>query len=162
MSAEQIRDNALACAGVLDEKIGGPSVDPDHTNRRSIYTFWKRTMPDVRMELFDMAKREVCIARRQQTNTPLQALTLLNEPRFNEMAKLIAKNGPSNSTAADLDARLQRIFRLLTSRRASAQELDILRQLHCEQMAASGADDLAATTAVASAVMNFDECVMMR
>ena len=73
-------------------------------------------MPDVRMEIFDMAKREVCIARRPLTNTPLQALTLLNEPRFNECARKIASraaNGPPGDPALDT------IFRTLTSRHPS-------------------------------------------
>ena len=163
LSVEQIRDQALACAGLLDRTIGGPSVDPDKTNRRSLYTFWKRTMPDVRMELFDMAKREVCTARRPLTNTPLQALTMLNEPRFKEWARQIASkaaNGPPGDPALDT------IFRTLTSRHPSDRELAILRQLRDEQAALSGLERAEAQThglfAVAQAVLNFDECVMKR
>ncbi|MGI8602360.1 MAG: DUF1553 domain-containing protein [Verrucomicrobiales bacterium] len=161
LSAEQIRDNALASAGMLDRSIGGPSVDPDKTHRRSLYTFWKRTMADVRMEIFDMAQREVCVARRQQTNTPLQALTLLNEPRFNECAQKIAEKA-TVTHPQEIDARLVHIFRLLTSRQPSDAELEVLRLLHAEQKSAFAGDETAATTAVAVAVMNFDECVVRR
>ncbi len=153
LSAEQIRDQAMAAAGVLDRTIGGPSVNPDSTNRRSLYTFWKRTMPDVRMEIFDMAKREVCTARRPPTNTPLQALTLLNEARFNEWAGKIATNAAGEPTP---DAAIAKIFLQLTSRRPTGCEMTILRQLHAEQ------DPATALVAVAQAVMNFDEAVMKR
>jgi len=165
LSAEQIRDQALACAGTLDRTLGGESVDPDKTNRRSLYTFWKRTMPDVRMELFDMAKREVCVARRSLTSSPLQALTLLNEARFNEWARQTAERA-AKLAPPDSEAAVTYIFRLLTSRKPSGRELAVLVQLHREQTASSGKQgaeaSMAALTAVAQAVINFDESVMKR
>ena len=158
LSAEQLRDQALLLAGVLDRKIGGPSVNPDTTNRRSVYTFWKRTMPDVRMEIFDMAKREVCVARRQQTNTPLQALTLMNEAKFVEFSRAIARNA-LKAFPGDPAARTAAIFRQMTSRPPLPAELTILNRLFEEQRAAANGDELQATTAVANALLSFDEAV---
>ncbi len=164
LSAEQLRDQALAAAGQLDARIGGPSVDPDQTNRRSLYTFWKRTMPDVRMEIFDMAKREVCTVQRPQTNTPLQALLLLNEPRFNEWAAALARRA---AAAPDTDTALTVIFRHLTARFPTTRERALLRHVRDEAVAeAPTADPSAAIqaglTAVSRLVLNFDECVMKR
>lgn len=165
LSAEQIRDQALVAAGTLDRTLGGDSVDPDKTNRRSLYTFWKRTMPDVRMELFDMAKREVCVARRTLTSSPLQALTLLNEARFNEWARQTAERA-AKAAPPDSPEAVVWIFRQLTSRRPTEREQAVLRQLYTEQAASSGKEGAeaqkAALTAVAQAVLNFDECVMKR
>lgn len=181
LSAEAVRDQALAVSQQLDTKLGGPSVDPDKAKRRSLYTFWKRTMPDVRMEIFDMAKREVCIARRQTTNTPLQALTLLNEPKFLEAARVLAQK--TMLATPDLEGRLRSIWRSLTSQLPSAGELKIMQALYSEQLAdfqqgdaaksflaTTGAHvnatlppaELAAMTAVSSAVMNLDSAIMKR
>ena len=105
LEAEFVRDNALAIAGLLVRKIGGPSVRPyqpegvweavamigsntrdykrdtgENLYRRSMYTFWKRTVPHPAMIALDTADRSTCAARRQSTSTPLQALTLLNDP----------------------------------------------------------------------------------
>jgi hypothetical protein len=176
-----VRDQALTVSQQLDTKLGGPSVDHDKAKRRSLYTFWKRTMPDVRMEIFDMAKREVCIARRQTTNTPLQALTLLNEPKFLEASRVLAQK--TMLTTPDLEGRLRSIWRSLTSQLPSAGELKIMQALYSEQLAdfqqgdaaksflaTTGADvnatlppaELAAMTAVSSAVMNLDSAIMKR
>jgi len=164
LSAEQIRDQALRAAGQLDPAIGGPSVDPDQASRRSLYTFWKRTMPDVRMDLFDMAKREVCSARRPVTHTPLQALTLLNEPRFAGWARQLAAT--ASAAHADDTAAITAIFRQLTSQRPTERQLGILRDMLAEQSVLSGAQGEAARraglNAVAQAAMNFDESVMKR
>jgi hypothetical protein len=161
LMAEMVRDQALLAAGQLDRTIGGPSVDPDQTTRRSLYTYWKRTMPDVRMEIFDMAKREVCVARRQTTNTPLQALTLLNEPRFNQMAQQlaerIAQKYPQNRRQQQ-----HMIFRTLTSRQPSEREQSVLAQLYTEQKAHFSGDELKALSAVALALFSFDETMMKR
>lgn len=164
LSAEQIRDQALRAAGRLDPAVGGPSVDPDQANRRSLYTFWKRTMPDVRMDIFDMAKREVCSARRPLTQTPLQALTLLNEPTFAGWARLVAEQ--AEAAHADDGEAIITIFRTLTSHRPTARQLQILRELLAEQAAGSSLEPAAARRhglqAVAQAAMNFDESVMKR
>ncbi len=112
LSAEQVRDQALAIAGVLSKKMYGPSVMPDQPGgiwkspwngddwkmsegedrfRRGVYTFWKRTAPYPAMMTFDGATREVCTARRVRTNTPLQALVTLNDEAFLEAARYFAE-----------------------------------------------------------------------
>ena len=111
LSAEMIRDSALSISGLLVDKIGGPSVKPyqpdglwkeksgrtyetdkdDGLYRRSLYTYWKRTSPPPSMMIFDAAKRDVCVAQRQLTNTPTQALVLLNDTQFVEAARFLAQ-----------------------------------------------------------------------
>ncbi|MBP87667.1 MAG: hypothetical protein CMJ64_13245 [Planctomycetaceae bacterium] len=116
LPAEMVRDNALAVSDLLVEKVGGPSVYPyqppglwleinnrpnyskayptgkgDDLYRRSLYTFWKRTVPHPAMAAFDSADREICTVRRSRTNTPLQALVMLNDPQFVEAAKHLAE-----------------------------------------------------------------------
>ena len=108
LTAEMLRDQALAVSGLLVEKSGGPSVKPyqpeglwavamggphyDQSHgpdlyRRSLYTFWKRTVPNPAMVAFDASERNVCAVRRQSTSTPLQALALLNDPQIVEAAR---------------------------------------------------------------------------
>ncbi len=117
MSAEQIRDNALAASGLLNKRMGGPSVLPyqpsgiwealatrnavvytqqhgDSLYRRSMYTIWKRSSPPPMMLNFDAAERHVCIVKRQKTSTPLQALVTLNDPQFVEAARVLAQKSP--------------------------------------------------------------------
>jgi hypothetical protein len=149
LPAEIVRDAALASSGLLVQKIGGPSVRPwmpdgvwDETNRygnllgykpdvgegryrRSMYTIWKRTAGPPSMLLFDAPSRETCTVRRSQTNTPLQALALLNETTFIEAAnalarRMIAEGGPSPA------GRIERGFRLAVGRRPTAEELATL------------------------------------
>src|SRR6202040_577780 len=111
LGPEAIRDQALAISGLLVEKIGGPSVKPyqpaglwkeingqnypqDHDEslyRRSLYTFWKRTAPPPTMMTFDAAGREVCVVRESRTNTPLQALDLMNDVTYLEAARVLAQ-----------------------------------------------------------------------
>jgi hypothetical protein len=169
LSAEQIRDNALAASGLLAPKIGGPSVKPyqpaglweesgtgktyvqDHGEglyRRSMYTFWRRTAPPASMRSFDAGSREVCSARRERTATPLQSLVLLNDPQFIEAARVLAETLIREH--ALLDERLQLAFRLLTSRAASAEELAVLKRLYEEQFArfAASPDDAKAFLAI--------------
>ena len=109
--AEMLRDQALSAAGILSTKLGGPSVKPyqpagvwkeasgatyqadkgEGLHRRSLYTYWKRTAPPPAMLTFDATTREDCVARRSTTNTPLQALVLLNDPQFVEAARMLAQ-----------------------------------------------------------------------
>ncbi len=150
MDAELVRDNALAIAGLLSPKIGGKSVKPyqpegvweavafvgSNTNsykrddgealyRRSMYTFWKRTSPPPSLMAFDAPSRENCVARRARTNTPLQALVLLNDEQYIEAARQLAKRMLTEGGAPALD-RLRFGFRLTTARDPSERELSVL------------------------------------
>ncbi len=148
-----IRDNALAISGLLVEEIGGPPVKPyqpdglwkeksgqqyvrdqgQGSHRRSLYTYWKRTSPPPAMMIFDAAKRDVCIARRQTTATPLQALVLWNDPQYVEAARGLAQR-TMQQVKSGLDDQLAAMFRRATSRRPDSDELDILP--HVAQRAA--------------------------
>jgi hypothetical protein len=204
LTAEMLRDNALAVSGLLVSKLGGPSVkpyqpeglweekssawkyDPDKGEglyRRSMYTYWKRTVPPPSMIVFDAGERNNCTVRRQSTSTPLQPLVLLNDPQFVEAARKLAERA-LNESGPTPDARITFAFRLLTSRSPSAKELAILRRLYNEQLDSFRADEdgaaallkvgesksdpalnkseLAATTALASALLNFDEAIQKR
>ena len=208
LQAEAVRDLALQVSGLLQPRIGGASVFPyqppglweelmsrgdndaftaqkyvqDHDEklyRRSMYTFWKRTSAPATLTTFDAPDRQVCTVRRPRTNTPLQALALLNDPTFVEAARKLA----GRMLAADTDDR-QRIayaFRLATARRPTAVETDLLVRLYQDQLARFRADengarrllavgesalgpindpvDLAAWTMVASAILNLDETI---
>lgn len=151
LPAELIRDQALAVAGLLVPRLGGPSVYPyqpeklyegvvvgadypgtkwptstgDDLYRRSLYTFWKRTVPHPAMVAFDAPDREVCTVRRSRTNTPLQALVLWNEPGQLEAARhlgarLLREGGADDASRAAFG------FRLVTGRQALPAELAVL------------------------------------
>ena len=151
LSAELIRDQALAVSGLLVNKIGGPSVRPympegvwDETSkygdlrgykhdkgeglyRRTMYTIWKRTAAPPSLLLFDATNREVCTIKRSRTNTPLQALALLNEVTFVEAARGLALRMVQEGGSTDSD-RLIYGFRLITGRAPSAQEQQVLAE----------------------------------
>lgn len=150
LQAEFIRDAALSVSGLMVEKIGGPSVRPympdgvwDETSRygdlrnykpdtdagryrRSMYTVWKRTAAPPSMLLFDAPNREVCTVKRSRTNTPLQALSLLNEVTFVEAARGLAVRMITEG-GASADQRLRYGFRLVVGREPSGNELDVLK-----------------------------------
>jgi hypothetical protein len=152
LSAEMIRDGALAGGGLLIDTIGGPPVKPFQppglweeksgltyhrdagpgSHRRSVYTFWKRTSPPPAMLTFDATTREVCAVKRQTTATPLQALVLLNDPQFVEAARALAQEAmkEGSSTLAD---RITFVVRTLMGRRPSPRELATLEALYHEQ-----------------------------
>ncbi len=156
LPAEMIRDNALAASGLLVNRIGGPSVktyqpedlwskthfsqllvdyEPDQGDklyRRSLYTFVRRTAPPPTMTVLDASDRSTCIVRRQRTNTPLQALLLLNEPQMVEAARLIAERAVKES-GEDVSDRIDHAFRLLTSRSLNEQELSLMKELYEEE-----------------------------
>jgi hypothetical protein len=146
LSADVIRDQALFASGLLIEKQGGPSVKPyqpaglakeltgteDYVQdrgsslyRRSMYTFWKRTIAPPTMMNFDAANRETCVVRETRTNTPLQALNLMNDVTFVEAARVLAERVmKAEKTPA---ARLAFAFRLAVARSPKAAEVKILQ-----------------------------------
>lgn len=208
LPAETIRDQALAAGGLLDPRIGGASVSPyqppglweelmsreDGANwsaqtyvqshgadlyRRTMYTFWKRTCPPPTLSTFDAPDREVCTVRRARTNTPLQALILMNDPTYVEAARKLAERVLGQ--ASGVDERLAQMFRLVLARMPKSREAAVLRRILDEQIAKFRDDteaalkllsvgessrderiepaELAAWAAVASVVLNLDEAV---
>ena len=196
-----IRDQALYVAGLLTEKLGGPSVKPyqpeglwkelamqdmDYVQskgadlyRRGLYTFWKRTIAPPMMLNFDSAQRESCVVRETRTDTPLQALNLMNDVTFVEAARFLGQRMMKEG-GPDPDARLRYGFRLALGRGPSAAEQQILRdnlRFHMDyfagkegEVAASSQGDsrpdpsldrreLAAYASVASVLLNMDEMV---
>jgi hypothetical protein len=151
LSAETIRDNALAISGLLVRKVGGPSVKPyqpaglwedvtverrgkyvadtgEGLFRRGMYTFWKRTCPPPSMVSFDAPNREVCIARRSRTNTPLQALVLLNDPTYIEAARVFAIDVLRAGGNDDL-TRINYAYRKALAREVLPEEVPAMREL---------------------------------
>jgi mono/diheme cytochrome c family protein len=199
LSAEMVRDQALFASSLLVEKIGGPSVKTyqpaslwkeladteyypdkgDNLYRRSLYTFWKRTVALPNMIAFDAAGRETCIVRQTRTNTPLQALTLMNDVTYMEASRVLAERVLRDR--ATPEQRLTRMFRLLTARPPRSMELKILcanlekhltryrrdRQEALKLVAVGEAKhdekldvtELAAYTAVANLILNLDEAI---
>lgn len=200
LPAEAIRDQALAVSGLLREKIGGPSVKPyqpadlwkdiasdmnytisngDDLYRRSLYTYWKRTVPPPMMVNFDANGRETCDVSLRRTNTPLQALNLMNDVTFVEAARVLAER--ATQEPGDGAKILGRLYRLALSREPSAAESGILLASHAAYLARYAGDagaaralieagespvratvspaELAAWTMVASTLLNLDECV---
>jgi hypothetical protein len=158
MSAEQIRDIALASSGLLVDKVGGPSVYPyqpkgiwealaassdappypeDSTEglyRRSLYTIWKRTAPHPAMIIFDMPERTTCTVRRQKTSTPLQALTTLNDPQYVEAARVLAQHWlKGNQKSRTQEDFIRYAFMSVLGRPPRPTELPLLEQLYKEE-----------------------------
>ncbi len=204
LSAEAIRDLSLAASGLLNEKAGGPPVSPYQAGgdlwresngmsppyqqslgtdlyRRSIYSVWKRTAPLPNMMAFDATPREVCIVGRSRTNTPLQALVLLNDVQFLEASRVIAQNVIDKQ---DTDvSRIHAAFLALTARKADDFELNQLQKLLTEernfysdnpsaaqkliengesQSKPDAAPELAAMTIVCQAILNLDATIWKR
>ncbi len=206
LDAERLRDQALFVSGLLVERVGGEPVKPpqpsglwkavgysssntaqfkadtgpDRVHRRSLYTFWKRTAPPPQMTTFDAPSREACVMRRERTNTPLQALLLLNDPQFVEAARSLASRtleeaGPST------EERVTRMFRLATGRTPKSIEVEVLSQtfrdlldayndepdaaaqlLEVGEVPVGSAVDpsvLAAWTMIANTLLNMDEVI---
>ncbi len=145
LTGEMIRDNALEASGLLRKKIGGESVKPyqpkglwkinnlvyardtgDKLYRRSLYTYWKRSVPNPTLSIFDVPTRSECTVRRQQTSTPLQALVLMNDPSFLEAAKVFGEQITKHN---DLEKGIARVFVQLTGRRPSREELQSLLEI---------------------------------
>ena len=198
LSAEMIRDNVLAAAGLLKPTIGGPPVNPyemteafkpaaasegDNVYRRSIYTNWRRTGPPPAMIAFDAPRRAVCTAKRERTESPLQALVLLNGIQYVEAARVLGETLHRDATGNTSTMIEQGCLRCL-SRKPDERETQILSQLYNEQLdhfrsrptdaeellktgqaphdSTIPAIDAAAATMLAQALLNHDECVMKR
>jgi hypothetical protein len=158
LQAEFLRDQALALSGLLDRRIGGASVAPyqpaglweelasrlDGANfsaqtytqshgadlyRRTMYTFWKRTSPPPALVAFDAPDRETCTVRRARTNTPLQALVLLNDPTYFEAARVLAERIVKDGGVDEAD-RIRWAFGQVLSRNPTAQEVSLLKGLY--------------------------------
>jgi hypothetical protein len=204
LDAEPLRDLALFSSGLLVEKLGGPSVKPyqpegvweavamkesntrfykqdegDALYRRSLYTFWKRTAPHPAMETLNAPSREVFCTRRERTNTPLQALVLMNDPQFVEACRALAARSLKQST--EFDSRLDGIALRLLARVPDDRERAVLKSSlddfiitfreepeEAKKLVSIGATpppadadpaELAAWTLVASQILNMDECV---
>ena len=133
LTAEMVRDQALLAAGTLVEKVGGESVQ-ESALRRSIYTYRKRTAPPDNMLIFDAGSREICQPKRLNTNTPLQALVLLNNPGFVEAAKSLAVK--VSKASSDPTAQIFAAFRHVCTRDPRPSELAALNELYAIQKAA--------------------------
>jgi mono/diheme cytochrome c family protein len=204
LDAEVVRDQALCVSGLLVEKLGGPSVKPpqpaglweavgytasntarftadvghEMVHRRSMYTFWKRTSPPPQMNALDAPSRESCVIRRERTDTPLQALLLLNETQFVEAARALAERALREAGPTP-EARITRLFELATCRAPDKEELAELLGLYRDHRKMYDRDleaakglisvgetkpspsldprELAAWTMVANLVLNLDE-----
>ena len=174
LDGETLRDQALLFAGLLVRDVGGPPVKPpqpdglwkavgysssntarfradtDHlkVHRRSLYTFWKRTSPPPQMTTFDAPSREECVVRRERTNTPMQALLLMNDPQYVEAARCFAQRILTEGGARD-DERIRWAVELATSAEPDAGDVRVVRALLNEQRVAFRADPAAAAALVA-------------
>ncbi|GAB3507657.1 DUF1553 domain-containing protein [Emticicia fontis] len=145
MTAEMIRDNALVASGLINNKIGGPSIKPyqpeglwqinsdnyvadsgETVYRRSLYIVAKRAVPNPTLATFDATSRSFCVVRRQKTNTPLQALVTLNDPTFTEAAKVIGEQMCKSKSKQEA---ITQAYRKLTGRKPSSKEINLLLQL---------------------------------
>jgi hypothetical protein len=167
LDAEAIRDNALAVAGLLSLKQGGPPVRPyqppglweskvggdrvtyevsegEDAWRRGIYTVWKRSSPYPSFMNFDATARAACTVRRSRSNTPLQALTLLNDPVYVDAARGLAKRVLTERPEASTADRIRHAFQLCVARAPDALEVSLLGRLFEQQAAVYAADEKAA------------------
>jgi mono/diheme cytochrome c family protein len=202
LDAEFVRDNALAIAGLLNEDLGGPSAHPyqpagyyanlqfpdrhyhadadDRQYRRGLYTWWQRTFLQPMLANFDAPSREECTALRTVSNTPQQALTLLNDPTFVECARVFAARICAAPAASDAE-RLDRVFERALARPAKPAECASLKQFlsaqrayyrgqpqaaekllrvgHAPEPRSAGASELAAWTQVCRVVLNLHETI---
>lgn len=204
LDGEEIRDAVLFASGMLVNRLGGPSVYPYQPKglwmelnnrpgyskaypqgtgsdlyRRSLYTFWKRTVPSPMLKTLDAPEREFCTVRRSRTNTPLQALLLMNGPQFVESARNLAQRMMRHGGTSP-DERINYAFRLVTARRPTAAERSILREAYDEELkrchnpeiarrstqvgtspvpSEFDVSELAAFTNVARLIMNLNEAI---
>ncbi len=193
LSAEMIRDNALAAAGLLKEAVGGAPVSPYEMSeafkpqgvtdayRRSLYTTWRRTSPPPAMVAFDAPRRAVCLARRDHTDSPLQALVLLNGTQYVEAARVLGEKLYTEHQG-DVAAMIGDGFLRCLSRPPDAREREITEQLYREQLAyfqahpeeaaallktgktkaPAATPELAASAMLGQVLLNHDACVVKR
>ena len=198
LQAEMIRDNVLSVSGLLNRKIGGPPVNPyemaesfkpvktnndDSVYRRSLYTNWRRTGPPPAMIAFDAPRRQVCTAKRERTDSPLQALILLNGIQYVEAARVCGEK-LYRENQGDLAKMIEDGCRLCLSQSPTAKEIEILGRLYREQLAHFSAHpsdaelllkignaprdreipipEAAAATILVQALLNHDFCVVKR
>ncbi|HEV7402888.1 MAG TPA: DUF1553 domain-containing protein [Chthoniobacteraceae bacterium] len=193
LSAEMIRDNALAAAGLLKETVGGAPVSPYEMSeafkpqgvtdayRRSLYTTWRRTSPPPAMVAFDAPRRAVCMARRERTDSPLQALVLLNGTQYVEAARVLGEKLYTEHQG-DVAAMIGDGFLRCLSRPPDAREREITEQLYREQLAyfqahpqeaaallkagkskpPAATPELAASAILGQVLLNHDACVVKR
>jgi len=179
MDAEAVRDSALAISGLLQNKLGGPSVKPyqpaglwkavsyggdlsyvpsrgNDLYRRSLYTYWKRQSPPPALMAFDAPTRETCTVSRARTNTPMQALVLMNDVTYVEAARVLAQRMMElpNKTPAD---RIEYAFRLATARKPGEKELAVLQMTYQLQLERLQQDRQAALDLVSIGESDRDE-----
>ena len=172
MDAEMLRDYALAASGLLNPRIGGPSVKPyqppkvwetvamdqsntrfytadtgDNLYRRSLYTFWKRSAPPPSMDIFDAPSREECVVRRERTNTPLQALVTMDDPQFVEAARVLAQNALLTSRAS-VDRTVNYMANRLLARDLDQRERSVVMRSYHQYLTYYQSDITAATKLV--------------
>ena len=181
LSAEMIRDNALSTSGMLVEKIGGPSVKPmqppnlwnevtgggggslafyvpdtgDNLFRRSLYTFWKRTVPPPSMMIFDAPTRDFCAPVRQKTSTPLQSLALMNDPQYQMAAENLSKSIFNEEIS--IDKKIVKLYRTVTGRTPIEKELIKLKEFLNEVKDLNDIEDQKAFNSLTVLVYNLDE-----
>ncbi|WP_231931102.1 DUF1553 domain-containing protein [Botrimarina hoheduenensis] len=158
LSAEMVRDNALAVSGLLVNRVGGPPVKPydlalaytpldtgsgEELYRRSLYTFWKRTSPSPVMMTMNANRREVCLLKRDMVSSPLQALVLLNGTQFVEAARVYAQR-LIQEHGHEIEPLIGEAFESLTGRPAETEEIGVLVAAYEEQLAVFRADAQAA------------------
>lgn len=205
LEAEMVRDHILKASGILNEKVGGPSVKPyqpqglweetiggggdlrvyvqakgENLYRRSLYTFWKRTVPPPSMLTFDAANKDLCTVKRQETNTPLQALVLMNDPQVVEASRILAVETLELNTEK-LDDQITHMFRKATSRFPTEEEVTVLKDYFNTELndfkndpnkaedylkigeytapEVLNAPELAAMALIANAIFNLDESI---
>jgi hypothetical protein len=202
LDAEMVRDNALAVSGLLSRKIGGPSAKPyqppgywaylnfptrewqndkgEGLYRRGLYTYWQRTFPHPSLLAFDAPSREECTVERPRSNTPLQALVLLNDPTYVEAARVLAERMVREGSGG-VEPRIQFAYRQALCRKAQPEEVRVLSALYDQHLqqyrsdkpAANAlisvgdypvakdidASELAAWTSVARVILNLHETI---
>ena len=181
LSAEMIRDNALATSGMLVKKVGGPSVKPmqppglwdevtgggggslafyvedtgENLYRRSLYTFWKRTVPPPSMMIFDAPTRDFCSPVRQKTSTPLQSLALMNDPQYQIAAENLSHNIFNEDTS--IEKKINKLYRTVTGRTPKEDEIAELKKYLNEIKSLNKIEESKAFNSLVVLVYNLDE-----